>query len=233
MTSEQHHHRYRLLSIFLLALSTWGCSPGQGAAKETNPSSTVVISAIGDSITLGVGSPSGGYPQRLQAMLDQAGCRAVVKNLGVSGEKAYQTRQRFAQILAQSDMVLLMIGFNDLTRPDECPKPLGCRTLTYIENMLDMAARKRITVFLGTITPPKPHSIRSWADQTINRFNDELRKIAAKHGVPLVETHSILTKHAGEDLYADHAHPNARGYERLAECWYEALVVSGLLLKEE
>ncbi len=231
MKPDLTHIRRWPLILLMLPLLSGQCSKGNKDTSNALSSSLPVISALGDSITLGVGSQTGGYPAGLQIRLDQEGYRGVVQNLGVSGEKAYQTRQRFAQVLEKSDVILLMIGFNDFTRPDECPKPLGCRSLEYIEVMAVMAGKKGIPLVLGTLTPPQPGNIRAWADPIIRQFNHDLRQLASRHGIALVDTYGIMTEHQGDGVFADHVHPNERGYTAIAEGWYEALVQKGLVSK--
>ena len=82
---------------------------------------TVRIVAVGNSITYGYGSRVGGYPAILQTMLINAGYNVIVDNQGVPGEKTPETYQRFQSAISGADIVLLMIGVNDIVNPSSCP----------------------------------------------------------------------------------------------------------------
>jgi lysophospholipase L1-like esterase len=222
---------FTILFPLLISGFFWSCSAEDRQTVRQSQQKAPLIAAVGDSITLGVLSTCGGYPTLLQARLKSEGFAFEMRNLGISGEKAHQTRQRFAAILDEADLVLLMIGFNDLTRPEECPAPLGCRTLEYIETMVGMAEKRGIPIILGTITPAQPGNLRDWANPAIMDLNRQLTDLAARKRITLADTHQVLWDNRAKAVFSDHAHPNDRGYALLAETWRDALHRCGLFFR--
>ena len=60
---------------------------GSGIESPQYPEGTIVIVAVGNSITYGIGTYNGGYPAILQSMLQSAGYNVVVINEGIPGER--------------------------------------------------------------------------------------------------------------------------------------------------
>ena len=54
--------------------------------------------------------------------------------------------------------------------------------------------------------------------------NDLIRVMALEEGALIVDLHAAFMN-AGSlpDLFVDHIHPNSRGYELMAETWFNAL----------
>jgi acyl-CoA thioesterase-1 len=116
----------------LLSLTVYACNsqkPQQPAPVQSvaEPPATVaavpppavdsrpVIVAFGDSLTAGFGVPPGkSYPDDLQRLLDAAGYRYRVVNLGVSGDTTSDGVQRLPDVLdAKPEIVILEFGGND------------------------------------------------------------------------------------------------------------------------
>ncbi len=190
-----------------------------------------MIAAIGDSITYGAGSSKGGYPAMLTAKLQADGYTVNILNKGESGEKAYQTHKRFNKALKAADIVLLMIGFNDLTKPEQCPEPHNCRTIEYITAMLDAALNAGRVPIVSTVTPAQPGNVRAWANPAIQHLNTQIQALAAEREIAVVDNYQALWEKRAESVFADHAHPNDRGYAIITDQWYTALRQNQLLLK--
>lgn len=217
-----------------------GCkrSSEQHAEQNSHAPHTTVIAAVGDSITWGAlaygqKAPSGGYPAVLETRFRNAGYEVVIFNKGIPGEKAYQTRDRFRYALADADIALLMIGTNDIIRPEECPEPHNCRTAKHIEAMIVQALEADITLLLGTAIPAAPPPCaRSWANTPIQALNAEIAALAQKHQIALVDNHQALLEYGGE-IFSDCLHLTDGGYAILAENWYHALIESQILEKTQ
>lgn len=85
------------------------------APPESSPDPRPIIVAFGDSLTAGLGVPPGkSYPDDLQRLLDTAGYRYHIVNLGVSGDTTTDGIQRLPGVLAvKPEIVILEFGGND------------------------------------------------------------------------------------------------------------------------
>jgi lysophospholipase L1-like esterase len=184
----------------------------------------VVIAAVGDSITYGVGSTGGGYPPMLEEKLRAAGHNVIVRNEGVPGEQAYETNMRFWYAIRDADIALLMIGTNDLwavgTSNDK--DPVG-----YIELMIDQAQVAGTIPIVGTI-PPQFGCIPD-QDLTIRKLNSQIQAITIKQEIQLVDTYHAILAHGGAALYSDCRHFNDQGYRVLADAFYNAVLTHPLI----
>jgi lysophospholipase L1-like esterase len=214
--------------IFFLITS---CQQQQQSSSDDH--GPIVIAAIGDSLTWGAlafgpKADSGGYPILLETMLRNEGYDIVVFNKGIPGEKAYQTRERFPQAISDADIALLMIGVNDIIRPEGCPEPNNCQTADHIAAMMRMASKSEIPVLVSTLTPAQTHCARSWANEPIQAVNDQIRTFAQQQNTPLVDMHQAIIKHGGA-LFSDCLHFTDEGYQVIADHWYRAIIEHRLL----
>ncbi|GAK58382.1 lipolytic enzyme, G-D-S-L [Candidatus Vecturithrix granuli] len=182
----------------------------------------VRIVAVGDSITCGYGSNVGGYPTLLRKMLRRAGYNVIVENQGVPGEKTPWTYQRFPSAISGADIVLLMIGVNDIVNPSRCPDS-RCRTSYHIGLMLDIALRSGVTPLVSTVTPAKSRSSYVKYNPEIKELNSKISREASKRGVILVDNYRTIYANGGDSLFVDRLHFNDRGYKAIASAWYKAL----------
>lgn len=180
------------------------------------------IAAVGNSITYGNGSSRGGYPASLEAKLWAAGHNAVVNNKGVPGEQSPGTDDRFEDTLTKKDIVLLMIGTNDVVVSHVCPDE-DCQTIDHIESMIDKALDAGVTPVVSTIIPAKTDDGYSDRNPEIQQLNKKIKDLAGKKNVKVVDNYNAITSNGGDSLYADRLHPNDEGYEVMADEWYRAI----------
>lgn len=190
---------------------------------------TTVIVAIGDSITYGQDSTMGGYPAMLQAQLLYDGYDAVVINAGIPGERAHATEDRFLETIAGADIVLIMIGTNDIVNPMACAEPFNCRTIEHIEALLDYALISQVVPVISTVPPANPDSLYSWANSYIQGLNAQIYAVAVERQVYLVDNYNAVMTYGGSYLFSDSLHFTDQGYEILAQQWYKTLVENELL----
>ncbi|MBE9608623.1 arylesterase [Chitinilyticum piscinae] len=157
------------------------------------------ILAFGDSLTYGIGAENGAdYPSRLAAQLGHP-----VINAGIPGETTAEGLARLPTTLNETRpaLVLLCLGGNDfLQRKPEA------ETQRNLDAMLALLASRKVPVLLigvpklgfGLDTPPL------------------YQALAEQHQVPLNDTAlaSILGR---QQLKSDLVHPNAQGYQILAD----------------
>ena len=191
----------------------------------------IVIAAIGDSITFGSGSGAGGYPVMLEAKLRAAGYDVVVRNQGIPGEQAHATDARFQSVINGADIVLLMIGTNDLVDPVRCPEPYNCHTVGHIVTMLDKALHSNIVPFVSTVTPAQSFNIYNRINSEVRNLNAWIYTIAAERNVTVVDNYNAIMWSGGDFLFSDALHFTDQGYDVIAWQWYNALVASNILRK--
>jgi lysophospholipase L1-like esterase len=209
------------------------------------------ILPLGDSITAGCCEGEAGYRRVLQNMLDTANVLHQFVGTGKENPGTMPHDQLFheghsgwaleagtsgrdglidhvATWLgpngAHPDVITLMIGTNDVNiRYD----------LAHIEERLDHL----VTMLLDKSTGLAPNARLILAQITLNgdanhesdvlTYNQSVAKVAEKHAangesVTLVDMHSALTY---PDDFHDTLHPNAQGYQKMAQVWYDALML--------
>ena len=154
------------------------------------------------------------YPGALQNLLALRYTAQTVSmvNAGKPLEKANDPasfdRFRRAVTSGQYDVVLLMEGANDL------PDVTGA--VGAIQVMVQTVKNQGRRVFLATIPPESIGGSRGANANSVPAYNDGIRGVAASLNVPLVDVFQAF----GGDLTllgADGLHPNAQGYQRIAE----------------
>jgi acyl-CoA hydrolase len=182
-----------LLSLLLTLAGLTACGPQ--APNLDSPGRTIVC--LGDSITAGVSAePGPPYPDLLAARLG-----TPVINAGVSGDTAEDGLARVDAVLAEDPwLVIVELGGNDFLRrvPPE-------RTEAALRSILRRILSAHAVPVLVELDVPFG-----------GRYAEIYEKLGDEFKVPVVEDalHDILTDPA---LKSDQIHPNAQGYEQLAE----------------
>ena len=209
--------------------------PGQPADDTTGsdisspnhyPPGTIVIAAIGDSITYGRGSTVGGYPPMLEQKLRAAGYNVVVLNEGVPGEISPETEERFLEVIANVDAALLMIGINDIINPRG-----DYSTIALIERMLDQAIISKTVPVASTVTPASSESDYAWINPRVDGLNYEIEQAVAARSPKayLADNHAAILANGGDTLYADRIHFTDQGYNVIADEWFRVLTEQKIL----
>jgi acyl-CoA thioesterase I len=179
-------------------------TPEATQVEDTRP----VIAAFGDSLSAGFGvEPGKSFPDDLQRLLDAAGYRYHVVNLGVSGDTTTDGVERLPAVLAiHPAIVILEFGGNDGLR--------GLPVVSARQNLAAMveALRKaRIQILLAGMTLP-----RNYGPEYIQSFDQmyiDVSKMYKLARIPFllegVGGHPDLTQ-------PDGIHPTAEGAEIVA-----------------
>ena len=184
--------------------------------------------AFGDSITYGRCGPKPNecppYTVRLLELLQQryTAQTFVVTNSGLPGEKATQGQDRLAGVLDtyHPEVLMLMEGTNDVLAD---PFLLD-QANDAIENMIDIARNRGVsTIFLATIPPILPGGPNNFAVFRVLEMNAEIKDIAAKKGVFLVDVYAALNVDLTKYYTGDDVHPNGEGLRRIGETFYAAI----------
>ncbi len=192
-------------------------NPIPSGLPTPSPNAKVVV-AIGDSITYGQGSSVGGYPAYLQAKLMQNGYDVDVVNRGVSGEQASSTNSRFLGDIQGADVVLLMVGTNDIISED-CDMA-SCNAIWHISAMLEKALNAGVRPLISTVIPARSTSVYGAHNDDIQWLNGRIKSLASRKGVQYIDSYQLFHSDA---YFSDDVHPNDAGYERIAIEWFGAL----------
>jgi acyl-CoA thioesterase-1 len=199
----------RSCCLLLLAAALAGC--GGGAPRLAKLPADAVVLAFGDSLTFGTGAqPEASYPAVLEKLIGRK-----VWSAGVPGEVSAAGLARLPSALDyyRPRLLILCHGGNDFLR-----KLGDAQAAENLRAMIRLAQQRGIEVVL--IAVPKPGLFPSPPD-----FYAE---IAKEFRLPL-EDAALKTILRDSELKSDVAHPNARGYARLADAVATQLKKSGAL----
>ena len=194
---------------FLIVILLAGCG---GETPRLAPlSADAVILAFGDSLTRGHGAAENeSYP----AVLARLSARRVI-NAGVSGEVSGEGLRRLPAVLEQHRPRLLILchGGNDMLRGKSLTQ-----MAENIRGMVQLARNQAIPVVLLGV-PNKGLFLSSY--EAYGRIATDMNLFFIEDLIP-----EIL---GDSDLKSDPIHPNARGYQVMAETIHAALKESGAL----
>lgn len=169
------------------------------AAKITNlDSSGTAVIAFGDSLTAGYGAaPGEDWPSRLSSRIG-----TTVSNAGVSGDTTESAAARLGDALAQNPRVVIVgLGGNDFLRG----VPIAATEANLRSIIRRIQASGAMVALLGFKFP------------SMNANYEKMyARIAKDEGCYLIAgtLSGILTD---RNLKSDEIHPNARGYDLMAE----------------
>ena len=201
----------RLIFIFILLLVPPGGCSDSVARLERLPMDAVIL-AFGDSLTYGTGAKRHeSYPAHLEKLIN----RKVI-NVGVPGEISAKGLQRLPQTLEKYQPALLILchGGNDLLRKQDKDQ-----LKENVSEMIKLARRRNIQVLLLGVPEPALFMMES------ARLYGE---IAMALNVP-IENDIIPAIESDRSLKSDHIHPNAAGYQKMAEAIATLLTKTGAL----
>ena len=196
-------------TLLLLAFALAGC--GGSTAKLSKLPADAVVLAFGDSLTFGTGvQPEASYPAELEKRIGRK-----VWSAGVPGEVSAAGLARLPAALDyyQPRLLILCHGGNDFLR-----KLGDAQAAENLRAMVRLARQRGIDVVLVAV--PKPGLFPAPPD-----FYGE---IAKEFDLPY-EVAALKTILRDNELKSDLAHPNARGYAKLAEAVAALLKKSGAL----
>ena len=191
-------------------------------------SGQLIYLSFGDSITFGTGDGTerGGYPPRLEDLLNQAGENVEVQNHGEPGEFTNEGVTRIDEVLAMGgDVLLLMEGTNDIAR--------GLSEETTLFNLGEMARKAEdlgMEVVIASLIPRIPEA-RIDPENILNqRLVEGIRDLAGVSMRDLVDPfeewqtiEDLFDRFYAEIEEDPVGHPNAAGYDSMASTFFDVL----------
>ena len=171
-----------------------------------------VILAFGDSLTYGTGAKrEESYP----AILEKLSGRKVI-NTGIPGEISRDGLKRLPMLLDKHkpQMLILIHGGNDILR--SLPRQ---KTADNLKKMIAAAKQRNINVIMLGVPTFGLLSLDS---------AEIYQEVATAEKVP-INLDTLPDILSSKDLKADAVHPNAKGYQVMAEAIYKLLQDSGAL----
>lgn len=220
-----------LLCLFLISLESFTFQPARAVAK----SNAIKIMPLGDSITYGqYSSTGGGY--RLPLWNDLTTWGAHIDFVGSvktgpanfdadnEGHPGWKISQIAAHVVGwlnryQPRIILLHIGTNDFVKNDDpthAPERLK-GLIEQITTTLPEATLIVAQIIPLTLSPRSEAEVVAYNNAIPGIVRSEFAR--GKH-VQYVDMYGAFSS----DLFWDHIHPNDRGYERMAKVWERALV---------
>jgi lysophospholipase L1-like esterase len=185
--------------------------------------------ATGDSITKGVPGSSDemGYRSILLTRLReyyQVPVRMFYRGRGGGPSSDGVGRTPRDLTLIQPAYVLIGWGTNDW---NECGEPSTCPTIPNLRTIVRDVKAANSLPCVATLVPPNvgndaraPESRAEW----VREMNEMIRDMALEEDALLVDIHGAFMAAGGPSgLIVDHVHPNDRGFEVMAEAWFNAL----------
>lgn len=171
------------------------------------------------------------YPVQLQSMLAarySAQTLSII-NEGSGGEKAAEGVLDLPRVLSADtpQALLLLEGINDIhggqpTQASAIPIMIGS-----LRTMVQDARRRGIAVFIATLLPQRRGACRDydWDDnvEDVLPANAQIRSLAASEGATLIDMYPAFSGSVDTLLGPDGLHPNAAGYQKMAELFYGAI----------
>ena len=179
------------------------------------------------------------YPTVLQQMLKSRyatqACVINVTNLGRQGEPASEADsiRRFQnEVLGRGYQgVLIMEGSNDTYQAYYAGSPSASTALLHtaasnIRTMIQIARGAGLRPYLATLPPQNRNACipicRGYGQDLVPEYNALIHGIAAAEGVPLVDVFAAFNGDLSL-LAQDGLHPNASGFERIANTFFDAI----------
>ena len=197
-----------IISILAISFVIAGCSES-AKLQPLLPDATIL--AFGDSLTFGTGtSRDRAYPAILQNLIQ----RKVI-NAGVPGEISKKALQRLPGLIAQYQPALIILchGGNDILRKLNIQQ-----TKDNLQQMINLANQHNIQLVIVGV-PEFGLFLNA---------SPIYKELAESNKLP-IENNALGDILGTNTLKSDHIHPNAKGYQRLAEDILTLLQKAGAL----
>ncbi|MBD3414126.1 MAG: hypothetical protein GF421_06830 [Candidatus Aminicenantes bacterium] len=214
---------------------------GSGERNPENAQEQIIINpsfdddryiGFGDSITYGyidsLPAPDKGYINRLEDILDLNFGDSEVINEGNPAEISSDGLGRINDVLTKNEgrYLLLMEGTNDVVFNDISMDT----TAFHINEMAEICLESGVLPLISTIIPRDDLFWHlSYFKQRLYALNDKIREIPGPLDIPFIDMFNEFYYYQEDgldwrDLLSDDKlHPNEKGYQVMAEDWFDAI----------
>lgn len=188
-----------------------------------------VYMGFGDSITVGDGARrTDGYRDVLENLLAENFGRAQVINDGVGGTRSAAGADRIGATVTRHRpaYTLILYGTNDWNRASfECRTTYACDTIDNLRYMIGVVESVESLPVIGTIPPANPvNDVSGERNAWVGKMNEQIRRMARDEGAAVADVYAGFMREPDlSALFADHVHPNDRGYEVIANEFFRAI----------
>jgi lysophospholipase L1-like esterase len=188
-----------------------------------------VYLGFGDSITAGDGArTSDGYRDVLEDLLRRHFGPGQVLKDGVGATRTDDGVDRIAASLTRHRpaYTLILYGTNDWNRASfECRTSFACDTAENLRHIIGVVRSVESLPVVATIPPANPdNAFTAERNVWIGKMNELIRPMARAEGAVVADVHAAFLREADvAGLFADHVHPNDRGYQVLAAAFFRAI----------
>ncbi len=211
----------------LVALAAAGCGGTQGGEIDGNGEGTIVVAALGDSITAGSPDwdPDPEVRARIGDKLDEQSQweywaartdeRLRFRNCGVYGERTDEIAERLEACAVGADVLVVQGGINDIAQ--------GYGFERAAKNLRAMVRRGKNLGLRVTVANTLPWNAGGpGTEETINRLNESIDDLAREENVPVLPFYATLESQdlsgrMRDEWTSDGDHPSVEGYRRLGE----------------
>jgi acyl-CoA thioesterase I len=188
-----------------------------------------VYMAFGDSVTLGLGDSVGfGYPGRLESKLRAHFGDGEVVNRGADGTNSGEAVERILRNLrpTQPAMTLILYGTNDWNVVS-CQNAAPCDVVKNLRRVVDEVKSADSLPFLATLPPVNPLLAGNDRNDWIQSTNTGIKQLGREEGAFVVDLFEAFRLQGGEvsRFFSDHVHPNAAGYDVIADAFFQAIAL--------
>jgi len=197
----------RRVSLVALLVAILLCAAAQpkSEAKEQE----MVIVALGDSLTAGLGLPqSESFPEKLEATLKAQGRNVTMVNAGVSGDTVSAALDRLDWALPpNTSAVIVELGGNDALQGIP-----SAEIETSLAKIIERVKAKGLPVLIAGMESP-----RNMGKDYVDQFHAIYRDLAERYGALL---YPFFLDGVALDpglMQEDGIHPNAKGVDRIVQ----------------
>lgn len=195
---------------------------------------------FGDSITQGFWDTEGGWVQRIRKVYDERRIKGIendpptVFNLGISGDVTEGILKRLDNEVEahkwrwpdEELTFVFAIGINDSIIENGVERSNPEKYREELEKLISKAKHYSDKLLFVELTPcdevevnNRPGKAKQYTVSRVQQFNETLRSVCAKYGVPIVKVWEEMKKRLdkGENLLTDGLHPNDAGHQLIAD----------------
>lgn len=205
-----------------------------------------VIACFGDSITAGLYDEDGlGWPHRMAAKIARLNKgHHLIHNLAVCNDTSCDVLHSLIANAARlyPQIVIIMAGTNDCQRKEYADgsgreRFSRLEAMSYWYRMFEAIKGRGYKVLVVSPLPleydslaqprffdnPKECAANVYRNCDIKPYVDDLESLCADRNVPFLRLYEDWLEKKADNIYADGVHPNAKGYELLADKILEKL----------